>query len=257
MKKLALLFLLIGTLVLLAMGIANAQSTPVKVGSVYYAIDDSSKAAYFYQVMNAQGCPANIYIHDTMWQILGGYQNTRPAPAVPIPPVVVYTTLFTTQTPKLAAAETDIGGNTTIKGIECGVRFTSSVAGYVSGIRFYKATGNSGTHIGELYSAAGVRLAAATFINETATGWQTVQFTTPIAITAGTQYIAAYFSGNGFYSEDNGFFVKDLVSGYLTAPKDAPGAGNGLFIYTAAPAFPTQLYQQQNNWTDVIFSTTK
>ena len=60
--------------------------------------------------------------------------------------------------------------------LELGVKFRSSVAGSVTGIRFYKATGNSGTHTGELYNAAGTRLAQAVFTGETASGWQTVTF---------------------------------------------------------------------------------
>ena len=38
----------------------------------------------------------------------------------------------------------------------------------MTGIRFYKAAANTGTHIGSLWSAAGTRLAQATFTNETA-----------------------------------------------------------------------------------------
>jgi hypothetical protein len=53
---------------------------------------------------------------------------------------------------------------------ELGVRFTSDVAGYVTGIRFYKGTGNTGTHLGHLLSESGTLLAAATFTGESATG---------------------------------------------------------------------------------------
>src|SRR5690242_18314880 len=63
---------------------------------------------------------------------------------------------------------------------ELGVRFKSDVAGYVTGVRFYKGPGNTGTHVGHLWSASGQSLAQATFTNETATGWQEVKFASPV-----------------------------------------------------------------------------
>ncbi|WP_415830516.1 N,N-dimethylformamidase beta subunit family domain-containing protein, partial [Gillisia limnaea] len=51
--------------------------------------------------------------------------------------------------------------------LQLGMKFRSSVNGFVSGVRFYKQSGNTGTHIGQLYSRTGSLLAQATFINET------------------------------------------------------------------------------------------
>ena len=65
-----------------------------------------------------------------------------------------------------------------------GVKFSSEVAGSVTGIRFYKATTNTGTHIGSLWTTSGTLLASATFTGETASGWQQVSFSTPVAIAA-------------------------------------------------------------------------
>ena len=55
--------------------------------------------------------------------------------------------IFTTQTPT--------GNPGQDAPVELGVKFRSSVAGYITGIRFYKTSGYSGTHIGELYSYPG------------------------------------------------------------------------------------------------------
>ena len=63
--------------------------------------------------------------------------------------------------------------------VELGVKFRSDVAGTVTGVRFYKAAANTGTHTGSLWSADGTRLAQATFTRESATGWQTVTFSSP------------------------------------------------------------------------------
>ncbi len=36
--------------------------------------------------------------------------------------------------------------------VELGVKFRSDTAGYITGIRFYKASANTGTHVGNLWS---------------------------------------------------------------------------------------------------------
>ncbi len=64
------------------------------------------------------------------------------------------------------------------------MKFKADYNGTITGIRFYKATANTGTHIGSLWTTDGTRLATATFTNETASGWQTVTFATPVSVTA-------------------------------------------------------------------------
>ena len=94
-----------------------------------------------------------------------------------------------------------------LNAVELGVKFSSSVSGNITGIRFYKGPLNTGTHIGDLWSSNGTLLASATFTNETASGWQQVNFSNPVLITAGTTYIASYHT-NGDYSEDLELFCK-------------------------------------------------
>jgi len=59
----------------------------------------------------------------------------------------------------------DDGGTTAM---EVGVKFTADTGGYITGIRFYKAPGNTGTHVGDLWTTGGILLATATFTGETA-----------------------------------------------------------------------------------------
>ena len=92
-----------------------------------------------------------------------------------------YTIWPTTAVPSIADAGAD-------SSVEVGLAFRSDNNGYITGIRFYKGTGNVGTHIANLWSSAGALLASATFTNETASGWQQVTFSSPVAITAGTTY---------------------------------------------------------------------
>ena len=141
--------------------------------------------------------------------------------------------------------------NTTDSGaIELGVKFRTSVAGTVSGIRFYKSSQDTGVHTGELWSSSGTRLATVTFTNETASGWQTATFSNPVTVTAGTIYVASYHTNAGHYSNSTDYFTADVTSGPLTAP----ASGNGVFTYSSTSVFPTNTFQATNFWVDVMFN---
>ena len=101
--------------------------------------------------------------------------------------------------------------------LEVGMKFSSSVNGYISGLRYYKGVGAQGTHIGNLWTSNGAKLASATFTVETASGWQTVTFTTPVAITANTIYVVSYFSPHGDFVYTNNYFTTSMANGPLTA----------------------------------------
>ncbi len=60
-----------------------------------------------------------------------------------------------------------------------GVQFRPSSNGYIAGVRFYKEADNTGTHTGSLWSSTGTLLATGTFSNETASGWQELDFSVP------------------------------------------------------------------------------
>ena len=78
--------------------------------------------------------------------------------------------------------------------------------GKITGIRFYKGALNTGTHVVDLWSATGTLLATATSTNETASGWQQVNFSNPVKISAGTTYIASYHMSSGEYSDTPYYF---------------------------------------------------
>ncbi|MBE2224280.1 MAG: DUF4082 domain-containing protein, partial [Anaerolineae bacterium] len=139
--------------------------------------------------------------------------------------------------------------------IEVGVKFQANTAGVVTGIRFYKGSSNIGTHIGNLWSNSGQLLASATFVNETASGWQQVNFGTPVQINPNTTYVASYHTEVGYYSVDNGYFsTTDVVNGPLRALAGGVSGGNGVFVYGSS-AYPTQTYNSANYWVDVVFET--
>jgi Domain of unknown function (DUF4082)/Fibronectin type III domain len=137
--------------------------------------------------------------------------------------------------------------------VELGVKFSSEVAGTVTGIRFYKATANTGTHIGSLWSAHGTLLASATFTGETASGWQQMSFATPVTIAADTTYVAGYFAPKGEYSDTSAEFASAGVSSPpLTALANSVSA-NGVYAYSATSTFPASTYKATNYWVDVDF----
>ena len=154
------------------------------------------------------------------------------------------TTLFGTETPTVVAATDDASS------VELGVAFTPSVAGSVTAIRFFKGAGNTGAHVGHLWSPTGALLATANFSSETATGWQSAALSTPVALVAGQKYVVSYLAPNGHYSYTSNYFASAKVSGPLTAPSGS----NGLFLYGAGGAAPSFSYESTNYFVDVAFT---
>ncbi|WP_246101875.1 DUF4082 domain-containing protein, partial [Methylobacterium terricola] len=134
--------------------------------------------------------------------------------------------------------------------VELGVKFQSSSAGTISGIRFYKSSLDRGVHVGTLWSSTGQKLATTTFTNETSDGWQTATFSNPVPITAGATYTASYYSTLGHYSSDVGYFDGTVTSG----PLSAAGGQNGVYAYGTSSQFPTSTFNNTNFWVDVLFN---
>jgi Domain of unknown function (DUF4082)/Fibronectin type III domain/Glycosyl hydrolases family 16 len=137
--------------------------------------------------------------------------------------------------------------------VELGVKFSSEVSGEVTGIRFYKASANTGTHVGSLWTTGGTLLASATFTGETASGWQQVAFSSPVAIAANTTYVAAYLAPKGHYSDtSSGLATASAGNPPLTALANSTSA-NGVYAYSSTSVFPTSTYKATNYWVDVDF----
>jgi Domain of unknown function (DUF4082)/Fibronectin type III domain len=137
--------------------------------------------------------------------------------------------------------------------VEVGVKFTASTSGSIIGIRFYKAATNTGTHVGTLWSASGTLLASGTFSNETASGWQYLMFSSPVAISAGTTYVAGYLAPSGHYSDTSSGLSSAVTNGPLQAVANSTSA-NGVYAYSSTSTFPTSSYNATNYWVDVLFA---
>ncbi len=136
--------------------------------------------------------------------------------------------------------------------VEVGVKFRSDVNGTISAIRFFKGSRNTGTHTVSLWSTNGTLLARAVSSNESASGWQQVNLTSPVAITANTTYIASYHTTSGFYAITQSYFASPYDNAPLHAPADAASGGNGVYRYTSTPGFPGNTWSGSNYWVDVV-----
>jgi hypothetical protein len=140
--------------------------------------------------------------------------------------------------------------------VELGVKFRSDVNGNVTGSRFYTGPNNTGTHVGSLWSSTGTLLGQVTFTGEGATGWQQATFAAPVAVTAGMTYVASYHTNVGYYSGDTNYFASSGVDNApLHALRNGIDGGNGVYVYSANPAFPINTWSSSNYWVDVVFTT--
>ena len=140
--------------------------------------------------------------------------------------------------------------------VELGVKFRADISGYITGIRFYKGVGNTGTHVGNLWASNGSLLANVTFSGESSSGWQQANFSSPVAVTANTVYVASYHTNTGHYSDDQGFFASGVDNPPLHALADGVSGFDGVFAYGASSSFPNQGFNSSNYWVDVVLTPT-
>ena len=95
-------------------------------------------------------------------------------------------------------------------------------------------------------------LATGTFTNETSSGWQTLLFYSPVAISANTTYVASYHSSGVFSVDFNYFQTHGADNAPLHALQSGVDGPNGLFIYSPGGQFPNS-GSGDNYWVDVVF----
>ncbi|MDR8414579.1 DUF4082 domain-containing protein [Nonomuraea sp. 3-1Str] len=146
-----------------------------------------------------------------------------------------------------------VANHTGTDAVTLGVKFRSSVTGAVRGIRFYKGSQNTGTHVGALWTQGGQQLATVTFSGESGSGWQQANFSSPVSINANTTYIASYFTPSGHFSYTLSYFTSQYNNPPLSAPSSGASGGNGVYTYGASSAFPTSTFQSTNYWVEPVF----
>ncbi len=150
---------------------------------------------------------------------------------------------FTTQIPASLNDSDGAGVN-----YELGMRFTSTAAGKITAIRFYKASSESGTHIGKIYSSAGALLAQVTFSGESASGWQQINLSTPLSIAANTEYTVSVNTGNTYYVATESGLASQVSSPNLRSVVGSNG------VYGPVGSRPTQSWNNSNYFRDIIFT---
>jgi len=141
--------------------------------------------------------------------------------------------------------------NEDVAGVNLGVKFQSSVAGFVKGVRFFSPDGvppTPGNFTGQLWTESGTLLATGTYTGVVLSSWNELLFTNPILIAAGTTYVASFHTASNKYVATVGGLTANVVNAPLTAL-----AGGGVYVYGAAPALPN-IAGNNNYWSDVIFS---
>ncbi|MEO1334751.1 MAG: DUF4082 domain-containing protein [Myxococcota bacterium] len=136
--------------------------------------------------------------------------------------------------------------------VEVGVKVVARSSGVIRGIRTYRSGGSEPLTV-SLWSSSGTLLGRASDVTGSTPGWQTIEFSEPIAVDACTQYVASVHAPGGDFVYTPIGLLNDVVSGDLTAPGSAVAGGNGLFVYSASPAFPEFTYFDSNYWIDVDF----
>jgi hypothetical protein len=118
-----------------------------------------------------------------------------------------------------------------------GVRFEASSDGYIAGVRFYKEPDNTGAHTGSLWSSTGTLLANGTFSNETASGWQELDFPRPGGDHRGDDVLHQYRAsrvhrpGAGVTYNDDGCSSMPAAGGADARLVGAPGQPRAARLY--------------------------
>ncbi len=113
---------------------------------------------------------------------------------------------------------------------EQGTQFSSSVSGRVTHIAFYKANGETGTHIGRIWSDTGALLVQVPFTNETSSGWQVQALPASLSISPGVKYRVTYNVNS---------VVAKIFAGLNTPITNGPLTAHTSYFSTPAGTFPT------------------
>jgi hypothetical protein len=143
-------------------------------------------------------------------------------------------------------------GNVAGPGVELGVKFTSSQAATITGVRVYRVS--PGPVTGHLWDGAGgAPLATGSFAGTATHNWQDLMFNSPVAIQAGHSYVASYHVSDTQYAFQHDFFTSGgYTVGPITALSSPDSSGNGVYCYDNDPTncavFPVNTYRDSNYW---------
>ena len=115
-------------------------------------------------------------------------------------------------------------------GWEVGTLFTTDDTILVTGFQYYKASGETGSHISRLWTSGGTLLASRAYASETAgPGWQSTTLSSTVQLAPGTYIVSV--NTNTWQSKTPGYFFDHgpIYRTHLTATGGAYVSGVGNF----------------------------
>lgn len=156
--------------------------------------------------------------------------------------------------PFSAFASAPIAGQTTGDVREFGIWFyVTSSGAQVTAAKYYRFVGGPTGNVADLWDVNGNLLASVTFAGETASGWQTQNFATPVSLLPNTYYCISY---HGSAASCQNFITADVVNGPLVIPSSpnavaAGVSGNGVYCASGV-GFPSGAVPQFWPFIDVV-----
>ncbi len=136
--------------------------------------------------------------------------------------------------------------------VEVGVKVRSDQTGTLTGVRLYKASGDTITLTGHVYSSNGILLASTDPTSVAGSGWQVLPLTTPLGLSADTTYVISYFSPSGNYAYTLGGLSTEIANPPISALADGAQGADGVYRYGGG--FPSNGSGASNYWVDVAFT---
>ena len=138
--------------------------------------------------------------------------------------------------------------------INVGMKFTVKADGVLTGVRFYKLPGNTGYHTATIWKPDMTLLRTAEFVDETASGWQTGTFTSPLQVVAGETFTVSYHTATGHYAYTPGAFSGAQPSSpYIEAVQSSDASKNGVYKYSEFLQYPEDGANGTSYWVDPTF----
>lgn len=136
--------------------------------------------------------------------------------------------------------------------VELGLRLRPDRDGHLTGMTVRRGT-YTGALVGRLWSSGGTLLAERTSASGSGL-YQSIPFTTPVAVDAGETYVVSYYTPSGGYAATEYYFSGTVVDAPFAAPHDG-STGAGVYHYGVGGGFPTDSWHDSNYWVLPTFTT--
>ncbi|MDQ3404714.1 MAG: DUF4082 domain-containing protein, partial [Actinomycetota bacterium] len=184
-------------------GLSTPTNTALVIPASVLLANDSDPNGYPLTVTTVEGAtngtvsrdanivtftPTNGYTGSATFQytISNGFTTASATVSINVGVRMVAQSIFNAADTPAIVNSSDVGP------LELGMKFRCAVSGAsATGIKFYKGSQNTGTHIGRLWTSGGTLLATVTFTGETASGWQSASFASPVPLTANALYVVS------------------------------------------------------------------